>query len=362
MGPDQFIALKLRQTFTRTGNAPKTGDAFRPALDRALSLLGRVLAADDEGRERHDVVAKVAEFRAALTTVDDLGQIRALGETCFAMCEAVIDQGHSAQTDRRTELARLVALVRDTVSLLAGDGDSFSADVAQAAEKFNALIQIRDVQQLKQKLMAEVGDLQRLAADRQQQWRETVAMFESRVESLETQLVIVRQEAVIDPLTGVGNRREFENAFAECMGAANRQFVVAVFDLDNFKSINDTGGHAAGDDVLRVVAQTLKTSVRSTDVVARIGGDEFALIGFGATLREAQHRLNSVVTTLATIPTGLEKPDHVTVSCGVAEFSAGDTMESLMSRADNALYEAKRQGKNRLVAKTPPFIRDLMRK
>ena len=338
------------------------GEALKPILDRALGLLGRLLTAADDDEERRDLVTKLNEFRSVVSHSSDTDTIVKLGESCFALCEAAVAQGSTAQTDRRTELARLVALVRDTVSLLAGDGDSFSADVAQAATRFNALLRIGDAQQLKQRLMTEVGQLQQLAADRQRQWKETVSIFESRVASLENQLVIVKQEASIDPLTGVGNRREFENAFRDHMQGSLRQFVVAVFDLDNFKRINDTGGHAAGDEMLRAVAHMLKNSVRKADVVARIGGDEFALLGHGATLREAESRLRSLVGKLATISTGLPDPAHVTVSCGVAEYSAGDTMESLMGRADMALYDAKRQGKNRLAVKQPPFIRDLMKR
>jgi diguanylate cyclase len=353
---DQLFNLKLRDKDL------SLADALKPMLDRAVGLLARMLSLGDEDRERLAIVAKLNEFRTAVAGAADATTIVRLGESCFALCEAAIDQGTHSQTDRRTELARLVALVRDTVSLLAGNGDSFSSDVVQAAGRFNALLGIGDVHQLKQELVAEVAALQRLATNRQRQWKEAASMFETRVQSLETQLVIVKQEASIDPLTGVGNRREFENAFRDQLQRVERQFFVAVFDLDDFKRINDTGGHAAGNDVLRTVAQTLKNMVRKADVVARIGGDEFALLGDGATLREAEYRLRTFVTRLATIPTGLADRSHVTVSCGVAEFSAGDTMDSLMERADGALYEAKRQGKNQLAVKSLPFIRDLKKR
>lgn len=352
---DRLIGLRLRD------KDAQLAETLKPILERSLALLGRLLSNGEEDQERRDLVAKLSAFRSAVTGEADVDTIAKLGESCLSLCEAAI-KGLPSPADRRSELASLVALVRDTVSLLAGEGDSFSTDVAQTANRFNALLRISDVSQLKQRLTAEVTALQRLAADRQQRWRETVTVFEARVASLETQLVIVKQEASIDPLTGVGNRREFETAFHDYMKSAQRQFVLAVFDLDDFKRINDTGGHAAGDEVLRAVAHTLKNAVRKADVVARIGGDEFALLGHGATLREAENRLRSVVSMLAAIPTGLAKPSHVTVSCGVAEYSAGDTMESLMSRADSALYEAKRQGKNRLITKSQPFIRDLLKR
>jgi diguanylate cyclase (GGDEF)-like protein len=124
--------------------------------------------------------------------------------------------------------------------------------------------------------------------------------------------------------------------------------------------VNDTGGHPAGDSLLRVVAQSLSSIVRKDDVVARIGGDEFALLCIGVTLRIAERRIQSILKTLGDISTGMEQPAHVSASCGLAEYCAGDTLESLMRRADQALYDAKHQGKGRLAVKSPPFIRDLL--
>ena len=79
-------------------------------------------------------------------------------------------------------------------------------------------------------------------------------------------------------------------------------------------------------------------------------------------LRDAEPRIKSIVASVATLPTNLEHPARVSVSCGLAEYCAGDTLESLLRRADQALYEAKRHGKNRVVVKSPPFIRDLLQK
>ena len=116
--------------------------------------------------------------------------------------------------------------------------------------------------------------------------------------------------------------------------------------------------------MLHFVAQTLARSLRAGDVVARIGGDEFAVLAPNLTLVQAEHRLRNILAAL-TDPTlaKLERPPHASaVSCGVAEFSAGDTLRTLMKRADNALYAAKRQGKNRLVVKPVSFIRDLLKR
>jgi diguanylate cyclase (GGDEF)-like protein len=135
-------------------------------------------------------------------------------------------------------------------------------------------------------------------------------------------------------------------------------------DVDDFKGINDTHGHAAGDQVLTAIAQALVGSVRPDDLVARLGGDEFAILADDLTLRQAEGRFAKTIATLCAPPAGQTSTLACTpnMSCGLAEFSAGDTYESLFQRADEALYAAKRQGKHRVATKSRAFIRDLMKR
>jgi diguanylate cyclase (GGDEF)-like protein len=354
MRPDSLIALRISHA------APSAVAALRFVLERALALVDQAVLAIESETDRRELSAQLDHVRAGLDEAGEPDAIRDFTDSCFAVCEQAIERLRTQQHEQRSELQRLVALVRDTVAMLAGDGDAFSSDIEQAAGRFNSLLQLSDVHQLKRRLAAEVGGLQKIAAERQQQWRRSVGMFESRIETLERQLDAVRREANLDALTGIANRRFFERRVREVLLGPDRQLIVGVFDLDNFKAVNDTGGHAAGDSLLRGVAQALKSSVRRDDIVARLGGDEFAVLGIGATLRDAEHRMRGILTSLGTIPTGVEKPSHVAASCGLTEYCAGDTFESIVRRADQGLYDAKRHGKGRLVVKTPPFIRDLL--
>jgi diguanylate cyclase (GGDEF)-like protein len=351
----QLIALKI-------GQALSPGAAsVRAVLDRALALAHHAVVTVESEAEREALGGRLDRVRTGLADAMDAEAVQRCTDDCFDVCEQAIELLRMQQHQQKGELRRLVALVRDTVALLASDGDAFSSDITQAAGRFTSLLRVSDLQQLKQRLAAEVSDLQRIATERQQQWRRSVEMFESRIATLERQLDAVKREASLDALTGIPNRRHFEQRVREALQGPERQVVVAVLDLDDFKSVNDTGGHAAGDVLLRVAAQTLTSSVRREDVVARIGGDEFAVLGVGVTLRDAERRLRTILATLAALPTGVAHPAHVATSCGLAEYSAGDTLESILRRADQALYEAKRQGKGRLVVKSPPFIRDLLR-
>lgn len=351
-----MIALRL-------GRAPEDVagpalDAMRPVVDRLLELLGTMAGSvEPEGRS-HELMRALTTFRGSFQTAVGATEIAALSRACLPICESAVQDLQAQQTDRQAEIKRLLTMLRDTVKVLAGDGTAFSSDVQRATEDFSALLQIDDMQALKAGLSQSVGRLQHLVADRQKQWQDTVHGFAERIESLEQELVETTLEANHDALTGVANRRGFEHAFRQQFQAVPRQFVLAIFDLDNFKRVNDTQGHGAGDEVLAGVAKALKGSVRDHDTVARLGGDEFGLIA-STTIAQAESRLRSILASLAQLSVGPDGGWCITVSCGLVEYCAGDTMQSMMRRADEALYEAKGRGKNRLAVKAPPYIRDL---
>jgi diguanylate cyclase (GGDEF)-like protein len=162
------------------------------------------------------------------------------------------------------------------------------------------------------------------------------------------QVILIRTQetlACTDPLTGIPNRRAFLERVAHAVGVAGgRQTVVCLIDLDGFKTVNDTRGHAAGDAVLESVGSALSAVVRETDTVARLGGDEFAVLADvtrdvpGEVLAE---RLRAAVALV-----GADR--GVTASVGVAGIEPGDDVEDLMHRADAAMYRSKTAGGDRI--------------
>ncbi|MHB8469014.1 MAG: GGDEF domain-containing protein [Gaiellaceae bacterium] len=160
-----------------------------------------------------------------------------------------------------------------------------------------------------------------------------------------------RQQADLDALTGLHNRRYFHELLArECARAHrySRELALVVFDLDDFKEVNDRIGHLAGDAVLAEAAERVRAVVRTADVACRVGGDEFAVVLPESGLAQAEQLFTRIQGAMSTRPIGQAGRLHL--SAGVAELKADDDSISLFERADEALYKAKEAGKGRYVA------------
>ncbi|MBL8332627.1 MAG: diguanylate cyclase [Rubrivivax sp.] len=177
--------------------------------------------------------------------------------------------------------------------------------------------------------------------------------LESRVRALEAELRELSDEVATDALTQVANRRGLAQAFA--VEAARREregaaapLSVGLIDIDNFKRLNDTLGHAAGDKALQSLAVAVRERLRPVDHLARFGGEEFVVLLPGTGRDEAQQALTRLQRSLSAALFLHENQEvFVTFSAGVTEWQPGETLESALERADQALYEAKRTGKNR---------------
>ena len=159
--------------------------------------------------------------------------------------------------------------------------------------------------------------------------------------------------ASIDPLTGLLNRRGFSEATSRMIereAKAGRPITVMIFDIDHFKSVNDRFGHAAGDDVLKVFSNIVVASLRMSDLVGRVGGEEFAAL-LPCTIEEALLAAERVREAFETSGVAIDDaPLETTGSSGVAGGPANTELEVLMASADTALYQAKRSGRNRVEA------------
>jgi len=182
---------------------------------------------------------------------------------------------------------------------------------------------------------------------RTQQLAQTVATLRQRDESLERVNAALLHQANHDSLTGLANRVLFAEHLKNAV-AQQRPFAVCVLDLDRFKLINDSLGHGAGDALLKLVAHRLQSGTRAEDCVARAGGDEFLLLLRDVSKpEEIESLVNRWTTALDESYRLLDSQLHVSSSIGIARFPLdGDTSESLLARADEAMYHAKQSGRN----------------
>jgi diguanylate cyclase len=173
----------------------------------------------------------------------------------------------------------------------------------------------------------------------------------------------VRNESLTDPLTGLSNRKYFDDSLVKAIAESlprGRQLALMMTDVDHFKRFNDTYGHLTGDQVLRLVAMAVKQNVTANDIAARYGGEEFAVVLPEAMLTSAvavaeQIRRAVMAKELMKRSTG-QTLGRVTISIGVAVLRPGDTPQTLIERADACLYAAKRSGRNRVMSEADPEL------
>jgi diguanylate cyclase len=181
------------------------------------------------------------------------------------------------------------------------------------------------------------------------------------IETLRETLEAVRMESLTDPLTGIANRKHFEEMLLKSLDQAlveRSPLSLVVIDIDHFKRFNDTYGHLTGDQVLRLVGMTMREQVKTKATLARFGGEEFGIIlpdtSIDSAFTISERVRNSVMSReLIKRSTG-ESLGKVTVSVGVAAMRKGDTAVSLLERADQCMFHAKRNGRNRTIPDNDP--------
>ncbi|WP_397535610.1 GGDEF domain-containing protein [Roseateles sp.] len=193
--------------------------------------------------------------------------------------------------------------------------------------------------------------------------RQRLDRSQQEIASLRKEVQQARGEALIDALTGLANRRAFDRSLQQVLSSDEAGTptgpCLILSDIDHFKRINDTHGHALGDEVLRQVAHRLKSVAHSHHLAARVGGEEFAVLMPSAGLHEAMMLAEQMREQIAAQDLSSAGFDggKVTISLGVTQLGATESGQDFMKRADRALYAAKHEGRNRvsvLAAPLPP--------
>jgi diguanylate cyclase len=298
-------------------------------IDRAATLI------NDMRRSLESEKSELAQFLQQLT--ESLSEI---DQHTFANLSDIQTQ-RDAQQALDHAVTEQVSHIGQTVAS-ATDLDELKKEVRERIARIGEYIQ--SFRQTEEKRLDELEE-------ENEQMRERIGKLENSRMQLHEQLLASEQKMLRDPLTGLPNRLALDERLGLEMARMKREsspLSIAIWDIDHFKSVNDTFGHQAGDKALHVVGRTLHKLVRDVDMVARFGGEEFVMILPKATLQQAFVILERIRETLANTAFRFkETPLKITLSCGVAEFQPHETSEMALVRADDALYRAKSNGRNR---------------
>ncbi len=244
------------------------------------------------------------------------------------------------------------------ITNMRGDFEHSSGNLSSYTEKLNQFAGILHTKTSPEAMAAEVNKVikeTRTTEQSQRQFETQLTHIANEMESLRKELAQVKEESLIDALTGISNRKAFDTTLEQAIHAARDMkspFCVLLADIDYFKKVNDEYGHIVGDKVLRFVASIFKQCIKGKDMAARFGGEEFAVILpqtelFGALVVAEQIRQTIASGTLKDMRSE-EVYGRVTISIGAAQFNADDLPSILLHRADQALYQAKESGRNRV--------------
>lgn len=253
------------------------------------------------------------------------------------------------------EIEQVMAMI----GAAAGSASNYTENLVHVTKKLGLDVDAPAVRAIVETLVHATKDMEKSNHALEARLRASKQEITQLQQSLET----VRNESLTDPLTSLANRKFFDESLAKAIGEAKNRgesLSLMMTDVDHFKKFNDSYGHLTGDQVLRLVAMSVKQNVKGQDIAARYGGEEFAVVLPNTVLRAAitvaDHIRRAVMTKeLMKRSTG-EHLGRVTISIGVATLQADDTAQSLIERADGCLYAAKRNGRNRVICETDPEV------
>jgi diguanylate cyclase len=251
-------------------------------------------------------------------------------------------------------MSKRIVAVHDAIDTAMTTASAYSASLQIASGDLGGVEQdAESLRGLAQSLLAETRRMQ----DANHKLELSLQASRDDIEALQRDLDDVRREALLDPLTKIYNRKAFDEGLARAVERSHEtgeHLCLLLVDIDHFKRFNDTWGHQTGDQVLRLVAMTLKSNIKGKDIAARYGGEEFAAVLpdtdlEGAVILADNIRKAIQAKELLKRSTN-EKLGRVTASFGVATFRATDTPSTLIERADRCLYAAKHAGRNKVIS------------
>ncbi|MGA6981001.1 MAG: GGDEF domain-containing protein [Candidatus Sulfotelmatobacter sp.] len=342
--------LDMTPDHTRTGDAG-LNDLFSALLESyrsAVLSMGNsgVRACPASGCEFQHALAKLERQLFGNLTVPLVRQVETDVEVQLQQWGESTSEYFQVKANEVKEL--LIVLAHAAESL--GERDQrYAIHFGELTAQLHTIADLEDLAEVRSSLVKHASQLKTYVDKMAQEGRQSVAQLKAEVSTYETKLKAAEQLAMQDTLTGILNRRGSE-AQIEWRIEHQKAFCVVIIDLNRFKCVNDTHGHAAGDCLLKQFSQELRSNIRSSDVVGRWGGDEFILVLDGDidTAQSQIERLQKWVVGEYTVQ--LDKASKalkfdVKASLGLAQWVGGESMKQLIARADSAMYKQKQQAR-----------------
>ncbi len=360
--PQEIIELQLGKDHANIA-------AMQTLVDRILQPISDHVT-PGEDKKLVDLRSRIEGHRMKIAAARDWREMEERAGACLQTCREYFDAARGHAREREAAIGEVIEVLREAVGKIAREAGDFHSKVLESSERLVEIAEISDLREIKQRIAGEVESLKTLVAEKKRREEETFSRLVRRAESLSLELERARDEASRDPLTRIANRGGFDRACDRWIATHYKRgaaFSLALLDVDDFKKINDTHGHPVGDRVLTTIAERLAGAIRPGDFCGRYGGEEFVVMLEGTRVDQARDKLIEFLDAVAKSRFEYRKQGEpstlrFTLSCGVAEYHSNDSREDLVARADEALYEAKRSGKNRVIVRKRSLLSKLIKK
>jgi diguanylate cyclase len=337
-------------------NAEKKG--FYLDAIRALLLFIKDFSMDFEETGSDRFVKQIDGLSERFVTGKKTKAVETLFESCKKSIPAFIREQKGYLNNREKELWDIIGLQRTAITTLGTENRDYNRKVYEQSKQIEATTMLDDIKTMKKNLKREVASIQATVRKKEERDREQMDALSKQVSRLNVELKEVKTKAMTDGLTKAYNREAFDSYIRKIVDRnmiKQSPFSLLMLDIDDFKKINDAYGHQIGDRVLVALVKKCTEFIRDEDFLARYGGEEFVIVLPGASLRNALKKAQRLRKAIAgtRYTTDKEKGGKglsITVSIGASSFSKKDSVSTVIDRSDQALYQAKRTGKNRVVS------------
>ena len=252
----------------------------------------------------------------------------------------------------RENLHETLLVIAGELTEISGQTKKYESTALKSVDKLNENMSVQNIKAVLNEVIAATREIRVSGEMTQQRLKETT----ETMKVLQGEFKQAKTELLIDFLTGVLNRKGFDETLARFISETSDLFCLLIIDIDHFKKFNDVYGHIVGDEVIRFVAKNIQKLIRGNDYIARFGGEEFTVILPKTPLLGAMTVAENIRVSIAQLKlerkAKSEQLGKITVSIGAAQYRPGESKETLINRADQALYFAKNAGRNRVATET----------